>query len=162
MSTEAARHAPRSHAASSATRSVAFANRDDLVDLDLRESLQLLRRRPLHFNQVHRVHGSESKMKPKIILRHHACAAVHFIYPDMLSSHDAHARADRRSIALRAHQLDLDPVLPVAPDVLSRDGNSFMFRINISMPPSLSKSPNAAPRWNTSRLCRVPLLPKRL
>ena len=92
----------------------AFADGENLIGLDLRKSLDLLRRRPFHFDQINRLRFSHAEMQPQIALRHNARSAMHFVHLRMSSCNDAHARANRRPIAFRANQFNLDPVLQVA------------------------------------------------
>ncbi len=92
----------------------AFADGKNLIDLDLRESLDLLRGRPFHFNQIDHLRFSYAEVQPQIALRHDARSAMHFIHLRMSSSNDAHPRADRRAIAFCSDQFKFDPVLQIA------------------------------------------------
>ena len=92
----------------------ALADGEYLVDLHLLERLQLLRSRPLHFDQIDRRGAANAEVEAQIALRHHAGAAVHLVHLRMLAGRYAHPRSNRSTIALRPHQLQLDPVLFIA------------------------------------------------
>src|ERR1700722_14501434 len=92
----------------------ALANRENLIGLHLGETLDLLRRRPLHFQHVDYLRRSQSKVQPQIALRHNAGPGVNLVHLRVLPGDDAYPRSDRTAIALRSDQLDLDPVLRVA------------------------------------------------
>ncbi len=59
---------PSLHALSWLNNPLTLTNRNDLIRFHLAKFLDLLRSRPLHFNQVHRRNLPQPKMKPKITL----------------------------------------------------------------------------------------------
>ena len=92
----------------------AFANSENLIGLDLRESLDLLRSWPLHFDCIHGLSLSQTKVKAQVALRHDASTAADFIHLDMFSRDNSHPRSNGRAITLAAHKFYLDPILFVA------------------------------------------------
>src|SRR6516225_1056107 len=94
--------------------SAAFADRQDLIGLYLGETLDFLCRGPFHFEDFCLQSLSQAKVQPQVGLRHDAPAAMHFVDLRVSAGEDAHTRADRRAVALRSDELDLDPVLSVA------------------------------------------------
>src|ERR1035441_4076281 len=57
-------------------------------------------------------------MKAQGVLRQDAWAAVHLVHLDMFAGGDTHPRSNCGAIASGAHQLDLDPILLVASDIV--------------------------------------------
>ena len=57
-------------------------------------------------------------MKPQVILRHHAGAALYFSDLAMLAGDDTGARPDRGAVALSSDEFQLDPVLLVSTHVV--------------------------------------------
>src|SRR5215469_11590926 len=82
--------------------SLALTNRQDLICLDLLETLDFLRGRPFHLNHVNLQGLSQAKMQAQVALRHDAGAAVNLIYLNVLARDDADARADGGAIAVGA------------------------------------------------------------
>src|SRR5271168_4995825 len=96
----------------------AFADRQDLVGLDLRELLNFLRGWPLHFDGVNDLRLADTEVEAKVALRHYAGAAVHLIHLNVLAGDHPCTRANRRAIAPGSNELELDPVLLVRAKVL--------------------------------------------
>src|SRR5437016_3025464 len=92
----------------------ALADGQNLIGLDLLKLFDLLRGRPLYFDEIDDLRFPQVEVQTQVALRHNAGAAVDFICLCMLAGHDADASADGGAIALCADQLDLDPTLLVA------------------------------------------------
>jgi len=126
-------------------QSITFSNDQKSIPLDIREPLDLLRRWPLHLDPVRGLRFAQPKVQPQIALRHDACSAVYLVHLYVLARRNPH----RAPMAVRLHLVPISfSVIQfcLVPTLCSSDGGSFMFRIRMSIPPSLSKSPNAAPR----------------
>ena len=93
----------------------AFADGEYLVGLHLREALDLLCGRPLDFDEICGLGLSQAEVEAQIALRHDAGAAVHLVHLSVFASDCAHASPDGCAIAPGSDQLDLDPILPIAP-----------------------------------------------
>ena len=93
---------------------IAFANGEYLVCFDLRESFDLLCSWPFDLDEIHGFNLPKTEVETQVALRHDAGAAVDFIHLSMLARDHPHTRSNGGAIALRSHQLDLDPVLFVA------------------------------------------------
>src|SRR5690242_15522644 len=92
----------------------AFFDGDDLVCLHVGEALRFLRSRPLHLYYIDRLSASQSKVQTKVTLGHDAAAAVNLVHLSVFACDHSHPSSDRCAVAVRAYQLDLDPVLRVS------------------------------------------------
>lgn len=81
----------------------------------MREPLHFLSRGPLHLDYVNHLDSSQSKVQTQIALRHDAGAAMNFIHLDMFTSNNVRSCSYGRTIALGPDELQLDPILSIAP-----------------------------------------------
>ena len=81
----------------------AFPHGEYLVGFHVRNSLNLLRGRPLYFDRIDHFDLPEAEMKAQIALRHHAGAAVNFIHLNMLAGDHAYAGSNRGAVACGAY-----------------------------------------------------------
>ena len=100
--------------------SISFTDGEDLIGFHLFEALDFLRGGPLHFDRIDQLVISQPEMKPQVILRHDAGAALHFSHLDVLTNDHSRACADSGSIAFRTDKLQLDPVLLFPSDVVQQ------------------------------------------
>jgi len=93
---------------------VALADGQNLVDINVGELFNLLRGRPLHFNQIDLRRLSDAKVQAQIALGHHAGSAVDLVHLPVLADGHIGACAKGCTIALRSDQLELDPVVLIS------------------------------------------------
>src|SRR5580698_3019134 len=90
--------------------SFAFANRDDLVHLEVRQVLYRTAG-PADFYLVDFLFCPQSKVQPQVMGRAVATAAPHLVEADKVSRPQPNSRSNSIAIAARSYQLQCDPVI---------------------------------------------------
>ena len=96
----------------------------------------ILRCRPFLFNRVNDPGLAKAEMQPMVGLRRYARTAMDLVDRRASPGDDTRTCTNSGAITFRSDQLELEPVLGVAPR--ERDDRSLMFRISTSRLPSLS------------------------
>ena len=93
--------------------SVVLTDCQDLINVNVGEFLDFLRRGPFHFNQVHFRGFANAKVQPQVTLRHHARPAVDLIHLPVLASGHISPCTNGRAVARGSNQFEFNPIVLV-------------------------------------------------